>query len=101
LSLWWIRKWNEKGIFEGLANDILRYITAGGIAFALALGFYVVLRNFFSFDYSLFDYLIVGLATGIFFCMVWIACAIKLFRNDTVGLISRLTKKVLESGDKA
>jgi len=93
LSLWWIRKWNEKGIFEGLANDILRYITAGGIAFALALGFYVVLRNFFSFDYSLFDYLIAGLATGIFFCMVWIACAIKLFRNDTVGLISRLTKK--------
>jgi putative peptidoglycan lipid II flippase len=93
LSLWWIRKWNGKGIFEGLANDLLRYITAGGIAFALALGFYVVLRNFFSFDYSLFDYLIAGLATGIFFCMVWIACAIKLFRNDTVGLISRLTKK--------
>ncbi|MEJ5299663.1 MAG: murein biosynthesis integral membrane protein MurJ [Thermodesulforhabdaceae bacterium] len=92
LIFWWMRRWNGKETFEGLARDFFKYIVAGGIAFVLSSKFSDLLKNFFSFGFSLFDYLITGLATGIFFCMVWFGCAMVLFKNEMFWLVSRLTK---------
>lgn len=94
LSWWWMKRYGGNKIFQGIIQNLLRYVIAGFAAFTFTKGLHLLLARYIVVsNQSLKTYFLTGLVSGSFFCIVWLIWAMVLFKEELLEFTSKKLRK--------